>query len=352
MNKRRKLISVLSLALSLSLCAAAYAFDKPVLLADQGSFAIGGKVVNDANGGQLHGDHGYVVYQKPARAKKLPMVFLHGIYQFSKTWETTPDGRDGFQNIFLEKGYSVYNMTAPRRGNAGRATVSGNIEALRDEPLWFNRFRLGIWPNYFDGTQFPSDAPEALDQYFRQITPNTAPFDHQVTADAVVKLFDNLGAGIMVCHSQGGTHTWMAVPQTDKIKAVVAWEPGGYYTFPNDVPEPKLDFTIAEQFKNNEYITVDPQTFAAFTKIPIVIIYGDNIPTKPSGNPEQDEWGVRLQLARQWAQLVNERGGDATVIHLPEYGYRGNTHFPFSDKNNVEMAELMAKWLHEKGLDK
>ena len=49
---------------------------------------------------------------------------------------------------------------------------------------------------------------------------------------------------------------------------------------------------------------------------------------------------------------MNRRGGDVTVIHLPELGYRGNTHFPFSDLNNVEMADLMSEWLKEKGLDR
>ena len=35
----------------------------------------------------------------------------------------------------------------------------------------------------------------------------------------------------------------------------------------------------------------------------------------------------------------------------PEAGLHGNTHFPMSDLNNAEVAELMAKWLHEKRLD-
>ena len=54
---------------------------------------------------------------------------------------------------------------------------------------------------------------------------------------------------------------------------------------------------------------------------------------------------------RRWAEMLNKQGGDVTVIHLPEAGLYGNTHFPMSDLNNVEVAELMAKWLHEKGLD-
>ncbi|MFR5879950.1 MAG: hypothetical protein ACLUEQ_03600 [Cloacibacillus evryensis] len=41
-----------------------------------------------------------------------------------------------------------------------------------------------------------------------------------------------------------------------------------------------------------------------------------------------------------------------TLVHLPEIGIRGNTHFPFSDLNNIEIADLLSKFLKEKGLDK
>lgn len=56
-------------------------------------------------------------------------------------------------------------------------------------------------------------------------------------------------------------------------------------------------------------------------------------------------------MARKWAETVNKHGGDVTVVYLPETGVYGNTHFPFSDLNNVEVADLMEKWLKEKGLD-
>jgi len=87
------------------------------------------------------------------------------------------------------------------------------------------------------------------------------------------------------------------------------------------------------------------------TKIPIIIYYGDNIPEQPSANPGQDMWRVRLAMARLWVHAVNRRGGDVTLLHLPEIGIHGNTHFLFSDLNNVEIADLLSKFLKEKGLD-
>jgi hypothetical protein len=44
-------------------------------------------------------------------------------------------------------------------------------------------------------------------------------------------------------------------------------------------------------------------------------------------------------------------GGNVTLVHLPEIGVRGSTHFPMSDMNNLEIAVLMSKFLKEKGLD-
>lgn len=49
---------------------------------------------------------------------------------------------------------------------------------------------------------------------------------------------------------------------------------------------------------------------------------------------------------------MNKHGGKVEVIELPKVGIKGNTHFPMSDTNNVQVAEHLAKWLKEKGLDK
>lgn len=91
--------------------------------------------------------------------------------------------------------------------------------------------------------------------------------------------------------------------------------------------------------------------FTRLTKIPIVIYYGDNIPEKPSVNPGQEQWPIFFETARTWRDIVNRHGGDVTVVHLPEIGIRGNTHFPMSDLNNVQIADQVSKFLSEKKLD-
>ena len=54
-----------------------------------------------------------------------------------------------------------------------------------------------------------------------------------------------------------------------------------------------------------------------------------------------DSWRVRLQMARLFAECINRHGGDATVVHLPEQGIKGNSHFLFAEKNNVQLADML-----------
>ena len=197
-NHRKSFIAVSLMAVFLFTSAGAQVANKskpePLMIQDQGSFAVGGSVITapgtfdpikqgaynpagtDPAGQTLHGDHAYVFYQIPVNARKLPLVFWHSHGQSAKTWETTPDGREGFQNIFLRRRFAVYLIDQPRRGRAARSTQPINITATPDEQLWFGIFRLGAWPELYPGVQFSRD-PEALNQFFRQMVPNTGPYD-------------------------------------------------------------------------------------------------------------------------------------------------------------------------------
>jgi hypothetical protein len=355
----RTLLLALSLGGALSACSSigtSTGAAEPLVIAQQGSFAVGGTVITHPGtfdgkaltpaGQTFHGDHAYAFYQVPENARKLPLVFWHGAGQFSKTWESTPDGREGFQNIFLRRQFAVYVIDQPRRGNAGRSTQPISIAPTPDEQFWFNTFRVGNWPQYFEGVQFSRD-PEALNQYFRQMLPNTGPYDAEVISDASSALFKKIGPGVLVTHSQAGGPGWLTAIKNANVRAIVAYEPGSGFVFPEgEVPPP-----MASSAGPLEASSVPLADFMKLTKIPIVIYYGDNIPTAPSANPGQDGWRVRLAMARLWADAIKRHGGDATVVHLPEIGIRGNTHFPFSDLNNLEVADQMSGFLKKKDLD-
>ncbi len=331
--------------------------NEPLMIQEQGSFAAGGTVMEkpgtfnprkpaDPAGQTYHGDHAYVFFQKPVDARKYPLVFLHGAGQFSKTWESTPDGREGFQNIFLRRGFSTYLVDQPRRGDAGRSTVEQTVTPTPDEQMWFTQFRVGVWPDYFPGVQFLKDK-DTLNQYFRQMTPNTGPFDTGVISDSLAKLYERIGDGILITHSQGGGPGWYTAMKSPKVRAIVAYEPGSNFTFPEgEVPTP-----IENAFATLSANAVPVADFEKLTRIPIIIYYGDFIPSRPSNIPAQDYWRACLEMAKKWAAVVNKHGGDVTVAHLPEAGIKGNTHFPFSDLNNIEVADHLSAWLKDKKLD-
>lgn len=338
--------------------------DTALSISSQGAFSIGGAIKTSdgvfdpiahgafnptdqpTEGQTLHGDHASVLYQIPTNARSLPLIFWHGYGQSMRTWQTTPDGREGFQSIFLRKGFPVYLIDQPRRGLAGQSLEPRTLEARTEDQLWFGIFRLGEGSTFYPNIQF-SKEPEALNQFFRQITPDTGPLDIPLNVKAVSSLFDNLGNGILVTHSHSGGQGWLTALENEHIKAIVAYEPGSNFVFPeDDMPEeiPYVGGILRAR-------GVSKSEFEKLTKIPIVIYYGDYIPEKAVENPGKEQWRAALTMARKWTKVVNDAGGNVTLVVLPEIGIQGNTHFPMSDLNNQKVASLMYDWISEQGLN-
>ncbi len=368
-NSMRPGLTLASFAAAGLLCSMPSAWagnnSSPITLKTQGSFAIGGGFVTNPGtfdpialtpaGQTIHGDHAYVQYQIPPDARKHPLVMWHGGGQFSKTWETTPDGRDGFQNIFLRRGYSTYILDQPHRGRAGRATTNGTITAIpgpgpTGEQGIFIRFRLGIWPTYFQGVQFSQD-PEALDQWWRQQTPDTAGTNNTVATAPAALLFDKIGPAVLLTHSASGVLGWITGTKSDNVKGIYSYEPVTQVFPEGQVPPPEPSGPLGP-------VTGTPIPLADFlklTKIPIELVWGDNFPIggePPSPQPDIEIWQGRIVMAQKFVDLINSYGGNAHLTHLPSIGIRGNTHFEMSDLNNVKIADLLSQWLRANKLDK
>ena len=144
----------------------------------QGNRTFNGTVIGDTADASLHCDHGYVHWQIPPNPREYPLVMVHA--SSMRTWLTTFDGREGFRDIFVRRGYATWLTDLPRTGEAGQACDAYSYEAdLRDQAR-FNSWRLGFWlpgeatPTYYPGVQFPTD-PESLDQFLRIQTRNSIP---------------------------------------------------------------------------------------------------------------------------------------------------------------------------------
>jgi len=136
---------------------------EPILLRDMGSFHVGGRVIEitgqpikeivftpggvpakmDPNG-KYQVEQMYVQYFLPQNRKgKLPLLMWHGGGLTGVTYETTPDGREGWLNYFIRKGWDTYVSDAVERGRAGWTdTFKGDALSLPLGDPW-ERFRIG-----------------------------------------------------------------------------------------------------------------------------------------------------------------------------------------------------------------
>lgn len=356
-----------STALAASADKAAQQKPAPIVIEEQGSFAVGGKSLShdgtfsaknflSADGQKAYGDHAYVFYQIPEHANTYPIVFQHGGAQSKRTWETTMDGREGFQNIFLRKGYGVYLLDQPRSGEASLSTEPLNPEdtwgrnpMYADKTFWLlcrvGNFPDGVHPETWPGSQFPNDET-SYDQFQRSWTIGGGALDNDVNADALAALLEKTGPAILMTHSMGGTVGWRVPYRTENVKAIVALEPGGTpFLFPeNEMPEPE-HATFAPLSATAQGIPADD--FDKLAKIPMLLIYGDNIADQPTAEVGTDKWRTEFSMAKKFAAVINRHGGNATILHLPDIGIIGNTHFLMSDKNNTVIADLIEDWLEK-----
>ncbi len=299
---------------------------------EQGIFSAGGTVteplpgefnVSDnwldfsRAGNTAHVDHANVFYQIPDGENKTPIVYLHGYGQTRTGWQSTPDRREA-------AGSTVKIV------NNEQDTRADGTEFNPGDQAWYTHFRIGRGtPNRYEGSQFPA-SEEALNQFLRQMTPNTGNYDVVVFGEALSAVLSEVHKmtgqkAIYITHSQGGRVGWQT--DIDNMAAIVAIEPG-----------------FAPEVGSENY-----KKFVA-AKIPMIFYFGDYIENGPSDIKSTAFWKSVLDQCRDFAKHYNEDGGDATVIYLPDEGITGNSHFMFQELNNEEIADHIEKWLESKGL--
>jgi pimeloyl-ACP methyl ester carboxylesterase len=297
----------------------------------------------------------YVQYQIPANPRQYPLILVHGGGGTGRVWETTPDGREGYQTYFLRRGFPVYIVDAPRRGRSGYPSFNGPFGDLDGKAIVPNKTgRAGLeyaWSRWRIGPKYPDVFPvqqfdvNSIDEFAKHLVPDVR--DPDVVIKAIAELVDKVGPSILVTHSESGSYGWKVAALSENVRGIVSYEPG--FVFPEGaVPDPIP--TIEGTAPAGSAVPITE--FEKLSKMPIQIVYGDNIPKEPIADIPADGRRVQVVASDQFIKAINDRGGKASVLHLPDAGLKGNSHFMFSDLNSDDVANQLSIFLEANELDK
>jgi pimeloyl-ACP methyl ester carboxylesterase len=321
--------------------------DKPLVLKAQGSFFVGGDKVEQTQGelgdlgpgGRITVNQMYVRYMVPQGGDgNVPVVMVHGATLTGKSWETTPDGRMGWDEYFVRKGHPVYVPDQVGRGRSGfNQALFNNVRAgsapASTLPRWLRFSDEGVWPNFrfglkpgqpFSDSQFPV---AAVDELSKQGVPDVSfggvPTPNP-TLKALADLAGQLNGAVLMGHSQSGSFPLeSALLNPAAAKGLVLVEPGSCparYT---------------------------PEQIATLAKVPILVVFGDYRDT-PTGLPALPTWQARYEMCQALIGRLKSAGGQAEMLAPPERGIRGNSHMIMQDKNHLQIADLILQWVGER----
>ena len=318
--------------------------DTPLVLKAQGSFFVGGEKVEQTQGelgdlgpgGHITVNQMYVRYMVPQGGdRNVPVVMVHGATLTGKSWETTPDGRMGWDEYFVRKGHPVYVPDQVGRGRSGfNQAVFNNVRAgstpAANLPRSLRFSDEGVWPNFrfgtkagvpFSDSQFPL---AAVDELSKQGVPDVSfggvPTPNP-TFKALADLAGQLNGAILMGHSQSGPFPLeAALLNPAAAKGLVLVEPGSCPARYN-----------AEQI-------------ATLAKVPILVVFGDHR-DNPTGLPTLPTWQARFEGCQTFIGRIASAGGQAQMLDPTDRGIRGNSHMIMQDKNHLQIADLILQWI-------
>jgi hypothetical protein len=314
----------------------------PLILDAEGSFFVGGTdTFSDAlirpdspvtslfaASGTYTVNQMYVQYKIPQGAKRVPVILIHGCCLTGKTWETTPDGRQGWEEFFVRQGHPVYVVEQVGRGRSGFDLTKINEVALGTAPpavlppirsgghegAW-EVFRFGAkYPEPYPGLQFPV---EAVDQFWRQIVPdfNDSLSEPNPTLADLSILAKQLGRAVLISHSQSGPFPQQtALIDASGIAGIIEVEgfcPGG------------LNKGVDK-----------------LAKVPTMLLFGDY-------TEKSSYWAGAVRECQPLVSQIAAAGGDIKLVKLPDIGIFGNSHMLMQDRNNLVVADFLDRWIAE-----
>lgn len=309
----------------------------------RGSFYIGGEKIKIENAaveefpymGQFtfrsdpNGTHWakqmYVQYSiLDGKKSPYPILMWHGGGLTGATWETTPDGREGWDTLFMRYGYDVYVSDAVERGRSSWAKFP---EINKTPPIfhsyesrWLNLKMGETYPVPYEGQRFPT---EYYDTLMMQSVPRWLTSDEwalEAYSKYIEKMQEKVDGIIIMAHSQGAGYAQKLVKKyPNYIKALIMIEP-----------------IVLPDCKEAEF----------FKDIPQLYLYGDFMNEKVVHT-----WVESIrELKPVWTTALDMMKADYTWLELPDIGIKGNSHMLMMDSNSEEIAGKINNWLEERGL--
>jgi pimeloyl-ACP methyl ester carboxylesterase len=167
---------------------------------------------------------------------------------------------------------------------------------------------------FYRDTQFPQ---QFIDHYRAQLVPdfNFGMTDPLESVTALEALLDLVGPAVIVTHSQSGDFGFhLSLRRPEQVRGIVEIEGAS---------------------------TVDPgQVPGVHTKIPFLTIYGDHVDDQPL-------YRATSAAARELVATLAAAGGDASLLHLPSVGLKGNGHMMMLELNSETILDHIDAWITE-----
>ncbi len=341
-------------------------------LSTRNYFYVGGKYTGEPAKEVLSGQM-YVEVLRPKRVSQhYPIVLFHGAWQTATNWMGTPDGRAGWADYFLEHGYVVYLVDQPARGRSPwHASTNGPIQG-RSPSFVEQRFTAPeiqhLWPQALKHTQWPGTGDRKGRQgdpffdafYATQVEGLDSAVETQTLILAAgATLLDKIGPAILLTHSQSGTFGWLLADARPKaVKGIVAIEPNG----------PPFSNAVFDEQKARPWGVTDlPIKYAPAANTPADIATVQE--TQPDGPNLVRCWkqadppkrlvniaGIPVLIVTSeasyhapydhcTAKFLTQAGVPNTFMRLEDQGLKGNAHMMMLEKNNLDIAALLQKWM-------
>ena len=336
-----------------------------------GYFYVGGRYVGES-GTQVMQGAMYVEVLRPRHiAHRYPLVLIHGAGQTGTNWLGTPDGRPGWAQYFLTRGYEVYIVDQPARGrSAWHPGVDGELKGVPVslvEKLFTAPEDSGTWPQAKNHTRWPGAGPlkghrgdPVFDAFYSTQVESLAnnAETQRLMQSAGAALLDRIGPAILLTHSQAGAFGWLiADARPNLVKGIIAVEPFGppfrdavlgdgrarpwgladiELTYDPPVKTPDEIGIIQQERPDAQdlyacWLQAEPaRRLPNLIHIPIMVVTSE-----ASYHAVYDHCTVRY---------LRQVGAHVDFVRLEDVGIHGNGHMMMLETNNIAIASIIARW--------